>query len=315
MDTLPMSFPAGGIVRLTAQTIRSLLLPVGRAEAIIFDDDIPGFGIRLRKAGSRTLVFQYQLGNRQRRLTLGPANALDIGKARETAKDLYAAVRLGRDPAGEKAAAKVRAGETFEAAVRLFLARQKARLRARSYRDVERHLLLHARPLHGLQLAKIERRDIAVRIAAITERSSGTTGNRVRTSLSSFFAWAVSSGMIDANPVIGTQVNPECPRDRVLAAEEMRLIWNKLGDDHFGAILKLLMLTGQREGEIAGLIWSEINLERGEISLPASRMQKSSCTYDQSLRVGMCNSCGAAAARHCGRQAARSRIRLWQRSF
>jgi integrase len=177
-------------------------------------------------------------------------------------------------------------------------------LRARSYRDVERHLLLHARPLHGLQLAKIERRDIAVRIAAITERSSGTTGNRVRTSLSSFFAWAVSSGMIDANPVIGTQVNPECPRDRVLAAEEMRLIWNKLGDDHFGAILKLLMLTGQREGEIAGLIWSEINLERGEISLPASR-----CKNHRAHTISLCESACAILAAQPRRVTAAGKLR------
>jgi integrase len=258
-------------MKLTATAIRSLKLPTGKREAIIFDDDIAGFGVRIREAGSRTFVFQYALGDRQRRITLGAVTAVDIGKARETAKDLYAAVRLGRDPAGEKAAARVRAAETLGAAVGLFLEHQRARLRPRSYPDVERHLLKHARPLHGMQLIKVERRDIATCITAVAQHSGAVTGNRVRTSLSSFFAWAVSSGMIDANPVIGTPVNPEHARDRVLAAEELRLIWNALRGDHYGAILKLLMLSGQREGEIAGLNWSEIDLARGVISLPAAR--------------------------------------------
>src|SRR5437879_1892839 len=102
-------------MRLTAAEVRKLGLKGDSAEAIVFDDDVPGFGIRLRAGGSRTFVFQYKLGGKQRRLTLGPVTALDVAKAREVAKDLYAAVRLGRDPAGEKAHARLKASETFEA--------------------------------------------------------------------------------------------------------------------------------------------------------------------------------------------------------
>jgi hypothetical protein len=86
-------------MKLTVAEIRKLALPQGKPEHCECDDDV-GIGIRLR-GGSRTWVFQYQRGNKQRRLTIGSVTAVDVGAARETAKDLYAKVRPGQDPAGE----------------------------------------------------------------------------------------------------------------------------------------------------------------------------------------------------------------------
>jgi integrase len=247
-----------GAMKLTASAIRSLTLPKGKLDYIEFDDAIPGFGLRIRDGGSRTWIFQYKLGSKQRRIVLGKATALPADKARDLAADHHAAVHLGRDPAGERAAARASAAETFETAVRLFLEHQKARLRPRSYPDVERHLLVHAKALHGLQLAKVARRDIASCITTVAQNRGAVTGNRVRTSLSSLFAWAMQQGLVDGNPVIGTARNQERPRDRVLEPAELRLIWNALGADDFGNIIKLLALTGQRASEIAGLCWSEV---------------------------------------------------------
>jgi integrase len=75
--------------------------------------------------------------------------------------------------------------------------------------------------------------------------------------------------LIDSNPVIGTARNQERPRDRVLEPAELRLIWSALGSDDFGNIIKLLALTGQRAGEIAGLRWSEVRDDL--IVLPGER--------------------------------------------
>jgi integrase len=136
-------------------------------------------------------------------------------------------------------------------------------------REIKRHLTLHARPLQQLQLAKISLRDIADLVAAVTRQSGAVTANRVRSSLSVFFAWAVTSGRAPANPVVNTQKNEEQSRDRVLTPAELRLIWNNLGDDQYGAIVKLLALTGQRANEIAGLCWSEIHGD--QIILPGER--------------------------------------------
>jgi integrase len=256
-------------MRLTTTEIRKLALAPRAAEAIFFDDDLPGFGVRIRASGSKTYIFQYKLGTKQRRLTLGPVTAIDLGKARDTAKDLYAKVRLGNDPAGEKAHAKLKASETFEAIAAQYLRHQQGRLRPRSYDQVRRHLNLYAKPLHRLQLEKITKRDIAACISSVRTNSGLVTGNRARATLSAFFTWAMGEGLTETNPVIGTNRSEEKSRERVLDPPELRLIWNALRDDDFGAIMKLLMLTGQRAGEIAGLRWSEI---RGDtIALPGER--------------------------------------------
>jgi integrase len=256
-------------MKLTAAEVRALRLKDGATEAIVFDGDVPGFGIRLRASGAKTFVFQYKLGAKQRRVSLGPVSASDIIKVRETAKTLYAAVRLGRDPAGEKQRARLKAAETFEAVAAHYLRHQETRLRPRSYAQVQRHLNLYAKPLHRHQLGLVTRRDIAACVAAVRTSSGLVTGNRTRATLSAFFSWAMAEGLAETNPVIGTNRSEERPRERVLDTNELRLIWNALAEDDFGSITRLLMLTGQRAGEICGLRWSEIRDDT--IVLPGTR--------------------------------------------
>jgi integrase len=256
-------------MKLTSTTVRTLALQKGKTEAIFFDDDVPGFGLRLRERGSRTFVFQYKLGTKQRRMALGAATALGVSKVRETAERLHARVKLGEDPAGDKAEAKANAARTFNTIASEYLEQQQKRLRERTYPDLERHLLKHSHTLHELQLARISRADIASVITFVTKNSGGVTANRVRTSLSGFFSWAMEQGIADANPVMGTARHKEHSRDRVLVPAELRAIWNTLGEDDFGSIIKLLALTGQRAGQIAGLCWSEISDDT--IVLPGER--------------------------------------------
>jgi integrase len=256
--------------KLTATTIRTATIPAGKTEAIIFDKDIPGFGLRLREGGSRKFIFQYKLGTKQRRMMLGVATPDRLADARKTADKLYSGVtHYGHDPAGNKAEAKAGAAKTFKAVADDYLAYQKKRLRERSYPDVERHLLKHAKALHELQLAKIDRADIAAVLTSVTKNSGDVTANRVRTSLSGFYAWAMEEGAVGASPVIGTRRHEEKSRERVLTPAELRLIWNSLADDHFSDIIRLLALTAQREAEIAGLRWSEV--DGNAIKLPRER--------------------------------------------
>jgi integrase len=198
-------------------------------------------------------------------------SALDLVKARDNAKDLYAKVRLGGDPASEKARAKLKASETFEAVSKLYLPHQQAKLRPNSYANVKRHLTVYAKPLHRLQFEKITKRDIATCVASVGTNSGIVSGNRARATLSAFFTWAMGEGLVETNPVIGVNRGEEKSRKRVLDFTELRLIWNALPDSDFGAIMRLLMLTGQRAGEIAGLRWSEIDLQQRLISLPEAR--------------------------------------------
>src|SRR5437868_4460952 len=101
-------------MKLTAKGIRGVKLSSGKSDQLFWDDDIPGFGLRLRAGGSRNWIFQYALGAKQRRLSLGGATLESFtavkgsdGKIvklgiREQAAQLHARVKLGQDPAGDK---------------------------------------------------------------------------------------------------------------------------------------------------------------------------------------------------------------------
>ena len=137
-------------MKLIATTIRDLTAAPAAFDKVYFDERLPGFGLRVRKSGSHTWMIKYTFGGQVRRMVLGPLSALDPGKAFDTAKNLLAQVRIGRDPAAEKARAHVEAAETFGALLPRFLERQRARLKPRSYEETERHLLAHAKVLHEL---------------------------------------------------------------------------------------------------------------------------------------------------------------------
>ena len=104
----------------------------------------------------------------------------------------------------------------------------------------------------------------------VKKKCGPTTALRVRSNLSSLFAYAIGMGLRDDNPVINTlkaAVPNGGKRDRVLSEEEIAAIWRNLPEDHdFGRIIKLLILTGCREDEIGYLAWGEIDGDARSIS-------------------------------------------------
>lgn len=259
-------------MKLSSSVAARLTLPPGIDDKIFFDDDLPGFGLRLRRSGDRSWWVQYAVAKRTRKLRLGSVAELDIGKARSTAKDVLARVRLGGDPAHEKRVGRVRAGETVGALLPAFLERQRARLKARSYEEVDRHLNQHCKGLHPLAITALERRAVAGCLTKIASASGPVAANRVRSSLSAFLTWCAREGYIDTNPAAYTnKVVENGARNRLLADTELATIWRLLGEDQYGTIMKLLILTGARRDEIASLRWSEVDLERDLITLPPRR--------------------------------------------
>jgi integrase len=259
----------GRSFRLTLEFVRTVTLPPGKTDYTFFDDKLKGFGLRLRDTGARTFVFQYNIGKITRRMVLGATTAISVSQAREAAQRYYLRVKAGADPFTDKVVAKQQAADTFKAAMAEYLATARKRLRPRTYPDIERHLLKFAKPLHELPLAKIERSHNKSVIASVSKSRGEVTGNRCRASLSAFYTWAMEEKDLDANPVIGIRRNKEKSRSRVLLPTELRAIWNALGDDDYGDIIKLLALSGCRAAEIAGLRWSEI--QGDVIILPANR--------------------------------------------
>jgi site-specific recombinase XerD len=256
-------------VRFSSATIADLKLDAGLADKIVFDDDVPGFGIRVRASGARTWIFQYKIGGRTRRLVLGKVSAIKLAKARDIAGELHAKVRLGGDPASEKREKVQRALDTFGSLVDLFLAQYRARASTKD--GVDRHLRKYAAPLHPMPVTAIGRRDIAELLAKIDKTSGPTTANRVRATLSACFSWAIREGLALSNPIANTKSGKSGPGTGVLSNDELRRIWKTAGDDTYGVIIKLLILTGQRRSEIAKLCWAEVDLERHTLNLSAER--------------------------------------------
>jgi integrase len=259
-------------MKLTDRAVSQIQL-AGRAEVICFDDKLAGFGIRVREGGSRTWIFQYRVGTKQRRLTIGSASSITAAKAREAAEDLDARVHLGGDPAGDKATTRVAASNamTFAMAMDEYLAIQERELKPRSFRETERNMRVHAKPLHKLELTNIDLKTIAAELRRITKSSGPVAANRARSAWSAFFNWCAGEGYTETNPVAFTNKNDETARERVLKHGELRIIWNALPEGDYGDIIKLLALTGLRREEIGGLRWSEIDFTKGDINLAGER--------------------------------------------
>jgi integrase len=272
-------------MKLTVKNTAALKLPSGKSDHIEFDSDIPGFGIRLREGGGkRVWIFQYKHGAQQRRMTFGHYPAMDVPAARARAEELHAEVKLGHDPAADKAERQAKSGETFGDCVELYLDRRRkdSQLRPSSLREIERHLTRNLKALHRIRIDQVDRRAIALELARIGT-AAPVQANRTGGNLGTFLKWCVQEGLIESNPAAVTNKNPVRSRDRVLIkgdseageidATELKLIWGALQDDDFGAIMRLLILTGQRAGEIAGLARSEVDLTKNLISLPAARVK------------------------------------------
>jgi len=118
----------------------------------------------------------------------------------------------------------------------------------------------------------VTRRDVAARLVAITRANGSIVAARARGALSTFYVWAMGNGLAETNPVIGTLKPQDAqPRSRVLGDEELTAIWRASGNDAYGRVIKLLILTGARRGEVGGMRWSELDLDRAIWTIPPQR--------------------------------------------
>jgi integrase len=256
-------------MRLTDSTVAALKVPRNKSEIIAFDDSLPGFGVRVRRGGSKRFIYQYKLNSTNRRVTFKEAN---VKRARAAAQILAAKVTLGTDPALEKEAAHDAAGDTFKRCLDRYLARPQGRRRERTLQEIRRHLERNLQPLHRLHVKEISRRRVADELMRLTAENGAVQSNRTRSSLSGFFNWCIGEGYVDINVAAQTNKHEEIARSRVLSDAELRAIWRALPEQgDYRDLIRLLILTGQRLREIANLSWREIDLDKAIITLPPSR--------------------------------------------
>jgi hypothetical protein len=127
-------------MKLTKATVGKLALPVGKSELIVFDEDMPGFGLRLRAGGSAVWVAQYRVGAKQRRVTLGRLSTLDPEAARKAAKKVLAKADLGQDHQAERRERQAKAAVTFRAIADQYLAHAEKAHKAKTHRERTRYL-------------------------------------------------------------------------------------------------------------------------------------------------------------------------------
>jgi integrase len=260
-------------MKLTDATVARLTLADDENEHIEWDDDLKGFGVRLRRSKARITrrwVCQYRpTPRRTRRMTLkGPPAVVRCAAARDWAKKQLAKVHLDDDPQAARIAA--RRAVTFGERADQFLDQIVATLRPATRDAYRRHLLVHAHPLRPRATEAITRSEISALLSSIARDRGLVAANRTRATLSALFAWCVTDHELAANPVIGTRVHNETSRDRVLRDAELKTIWDATGAGHdYHRIIRLLMLTACRRDEIGGMHWSEIT--GAVFTLPANR--------------------------------------------
>jgi integrase len=233
-------------MKLTASIIETLTCPTGKRDITYFDSALPGFGLRCRSSGVRRWVVQYEHNGLTRRITLGPPEVFGLDEARRIARTKVAEVRLGGDPAAKKIEERKAAKHTLVAVIEEYLSQRQTRLRQSSMDHMGHYLRDWWKPLHGMPIHRITRRDIAPFLNGPAVASA-----RARSRLMACCRWAIEQGYLDANPVIGTSVPDKHikPRERVLSAQEIVAIWNACdGRYAYNVIVRLLIVTAARRG-------------------------------------------------------------------
>jgi integrase len=268
-------------VKLSKQKVDALVRSTKKDDYVEWDDDLPGFGVRLR-GDNKTYLVQYRVGAQQRRESLGDVRKVTLEHARKAARQRFAKLELNIDPRAERARAHAKAAaarRTLGVVAERYLDAKKASLRSSTYREAQRYFTVHCSPLRDRPIEAIQRADIAAWLQDLIKARGSVAAARARANLSALYSWAMREGLCDLNPVIATN-NPEAgkrSRERVLSLAELAIIWKACRDDDFGRVVKLLMLTGCRRREIGELKWSELDFDRRTMTIAGART-KNHCT-------------------------------------
>ncbi len=257
----------------TKATVRRMQCSPRQEEKFFWDASCRGFGMRALRSGRRSWIYQYRDEHgRTRRIVLGDVSAVSLDVAREEARQRAASVAQGANPSVERRAKRT-AGTVLEL-VEAYLGHAKGYQRPRSYKETERHLRIHAAPLHHDRAEAVHRRDITALLERVAKNSGPVAANRVRATLSALWSWALRTGLInsDNNPVAFTIRQPEKARERILSNAELKAIWGATDDDgDYSRIVRLCLLTGCRREEIGSLRWDEIQADK--IVIVSDRMK------------------------------------------
>lgn len=277
---------------LDDKVVASLPIPA-KGAIITYDTEVKGFGCRVTAGGARSFVLNYRTrAGQERRFTIGAAgpNAWKVRTARREADDIKARIRSGYDPLGElegerQARREEAAQATVDALCDRFEALHFPKLREASRRDYASIIKLYIRP----ELGKLKVKDVtfahAERLHRRVSKDAPTRANRTVAVLSKMFSFAAKTPVADdldppipmrpdgLNPAKGIERNQETKRHRYLSKAEVQALLKALGeheDQQAANIVRLLILTGCRKGELLSATWSQFDLVAGVWTKPGA---------------------------------------------
>ncbi len=269
-------------MKLTNTTIKNLRYQkTGNKADLRFDDDLRGFGIRVYPSGRKAFFVSYRnASGTKKRHTIGNFGEFTATTARKLAGDVLADVRRGSDPQSEK---QERRGEiTFAELAERYLDHFKDR--KRSWKDDDQRMRQHILPAIGhRKLSEIQLQQLQRIHSKVRENLSPATANRVAALIKHTFNMAVKWGYLEASPGRHlTMYREPPPRDIVLTPDQCRTLIEACDADQnpFAAgLFKLAMFTGRRVGELLGAKWTDVDLDRGILTLPQTKVGERQFVY------------------------------------
>lgn len=231
-------------MKLTDLQIKRLALPEGATkQKTFFDEYFKGFGLRVSIGGSKTFVLMH--GKRRKLRTLGRYPDMSLAEARIAAKKVQGQV-VGKDDATPARAPTI----SYDEVRMQFLKDTSRRTKTSTHDEYTRSLYKHFN--FSKPITSVTRNEIFKIISDLQARPS--SAHHAFISIRTLMNWAVLHGYITTSPVPPLRFKP-MTRSRTLTDEELVLVWQRAEavGHPYGTIVKLLILTGQRRGEIAGL--------------------------------------------------------------
>jgi integrase len=250
-------------MHLTDLSLRTLKAPE-RGQITYVDDTLPGFGVRVSREGVKSFVLVH--GRSRTRVTLGRYPLLSLSQARGTAKKILAERTLGRHAPQTT---------TFETALTQYLAVAEKKNKASTFYSKKRLLDVHFLPrFRHHKLTEITAADIARKLDDLSDTPS--EARHAYVALHTFFRWCERRHYVDSSPCNRMEApRHHVSRARVLTDGELKIVASKaiLGATAFHKIATLLLLTGQRRGQIAALRGEWIDRTSRTILFPPAVMK------------------------------------------
>ena len=251
------------------------------------DGEVTGLILRITPSGDKSwsVLYSRQPDGKKRRITIGPFPAVTLEKARKESLAILASIARGEDPAGEKQAKRAEQIDalTFNVLADKWLEKHaRSKLNPRAVGEYERMIRIDLRPAIGAMAADATtKRDLILKVRdKIAARGSLVHADHAISMASRIYAWAVDEEYVDMNPAYKVPKAAAGPsmRDRVLTDAEVRTFWVGLDRAPIGLpmqiLLRLVLLTGQRRTEVAGMRRGELDLDAGLWTLPGNRVVK-----------------------------------------